>query len=243
MKLAIRKKGDMALSQSDGPDGVLFEGDWLPLKGVAVAQAKGLLRDSGISYFSDAIVNGGLVLVSYILRPGDRLGFSQRFGFKAGDDFAGDQAVAESLKHAYPEFLEIAARVKARNMTRDESLRLMASMVTRWMEEQFGPLGPSVIAVLADILKRLQAIEAALDQRIAGKRSDPKDLTDTEEFILEALGTKTMKAASIAKVAKLKHNSHMKTTLSNLVKRGVLEKGPNGYFLGTQRSQDQDRTS
>lgn len=67
-------------------DGVLFEGDWLPLVGLAVAEAKAMLKDAwSIPYFADAYVNGCQVSVVHVLRSGDRLDFSQRFGVKAGD--------------------------------------------------------------------------------------------------------------------------------------------------------------
>ena len=102
------------LPRSDRRDGVLFGGDWLPLVGVSVATAKALLRDAwGIPYFADTIVNGRPALVSQVvLRSGDRLVFSQRFGFKAGEQQSVEQAQAESLVIAYPELMDIAARVK-----------------------------------------------------------------------------------------------------------------------------------
>jgi hypothetical protein len=210
---------------------VLFEGDRLPLEGMSVFEAKAMLNDAwGIPYFADAIVNGRLVPVAHVLQPGDRLKFSQRFGVKAGNDKPITEAIGEAVVIAYPKLLEIEARVKACNLSTDESLRLMTSMIGRWMEEQFGPPGPSVMPVLADIVKRLQAIETVLGQRFASPASDLDNLTDTEEIILETLRGKSRKAASIATAGKLKHNSNLKSTLSSLVKRGILGKGPDGYF-------------
>ena len=212
-------------------DGVHFEGDWLPLAGLPVIEAKAMLKDAwGIPYFADAIVNGRQVPVARVLRRGDRLEFFQRFGVKAGDDQPGERAVAESLVIAYPKLLDIEAIVKSRNLPRNESLRLMASMVSRWMEEWFGPLGDTGVPVVVEVLKRLQAIETALRQRIAAPASELDTLTDTEEIILETLRAKPRKAASIAAAGKLSHNSNLKATLSSLVKRGILGKGRDGYF-------------
>ena len=95
----------------ENDEGVLFEGDYLPLAGVSVAKAKALLRDSGISYFSEAIVNGYPVMVGYVLRPGDRLVFSQRFGFKSGDDLSAEKVMADGLLRTEPELARMVDEV------------------------------------------------------------------------------------------------------------------------------------
>ena len=120
-------------------DGVLFEGDWLPLAGMSVFVAKAMLKDAGnISYFADAIVNGRQVPVAHVLQPGDRLEFVQRFGYKASDDRPIEQAIGKAVVVAYPELVEIADKVKALNLPADRSLDLMAGMVAEWAEERFG---------------------------------------------------------------------------------------------------------
>jgi hypothetical protein len=145
-------------------DGVLFEGDWLPLVGVPVVEAKALLRDAwNISYFADAFVNGRQVPVAHVLCSGDRLEFVQRFGVKAGDDKPIEEAIGEALV-AYPELLEMAEKVKAMNLPADRSLDVMIGMVVEWAEQRFGPPGSSMMSVFADIGKRLQRIESILDQ-------------------------------------------------------------------------------
>lgn len=54
------------------------------------------------------------------------------------------------------------------------------------------------------------------------------DLTPKERNIMEALGSKTMPAKQLAKVAGYTCNSHFRETLSNLVKRNHLTKSPDG---------------
>lgn len=216
-------------------EGVLFEGDWLPQAGLSVVEAKAMLKDGwGIPYFADAIVNGRQVTVAHVLRRGDRLEFVQRFGVKAGDDKPIEQVIGEAMVVVYPKLLEKAANVMARNLSADQKRDAMKGMVDEWAIQQFGPPDASTRAVLADIVQRLQAIEGVLRQVLTGPGSKPDDLTDTEEFILEALGTKTMKAAAIATAAQLTHNSNLKTALSHLVKRRILFKGRDGYFRNPQ---------
>lgn len=57
-------------------------------------------------------------------------------------------------------------------------------------------------------------------------------LSDTEENIIEALGTETLTAEKLAKRLKYPCNSNFKNTLSSLRKRGILDnRFPEGYFL------------
>lgn len=223
----------MTRLEEDG--GVLVEGDWLPLTGLPVVEAKAMLKDAwGIPYFADAIVNGRQVPVAHVLQPGDRLDFVQRFGVKDGDNKPIEQLIGEALVIAYPELREGAEKVMARNLSADHERAALKGMVDEWAVQQFGPLDASTKAILADSVQRLQVIEAVLRQVLTGPGSNPDDLTDTEEFILEALGTKTMKAAAIATAAQLTHNSNLKTALSHLVKRRILFKGRDGYFRKPQ---------
>lgn len=200
--------------------GVRFEGDRLPLAGMAVADAKALLRDAGnIPYFADAVVNGRPVGAGHVLRHGDRLGFPQRFGFKGGGDRpAGAQAGA--LVNAYPELTDIAARVKALGLPADRSLDVMAGMVATWAEERFGPVPNKLEAVLSEIVDRLDHIESA---RVP--------LTQREAHIVEALGQFVLTGERLAEKAGYEYDGYFKSVLASLVRRGVIRNRRPGYFL------------
>lgn len=143
--------------------GVWFEGDWLPLAGRAVAEAKAMLKDSwDIPYFADAIVNGRQVPMSHVLRFGDGLVFRQRFGIKAGDDRPIERAIGEAVVAAYPDLLEKAARVRARNLSANHEQEAIKGVVDEWAVQQFGQADASTKAILADIVQRLQRIETVL---------------------------------------------------------------------------------
>jgi hypothetical protein len=221
-------------SRSGSACGVGFEGDWLPLAGATVAHAKTLLRDAGnIPYFADAWVNGRPVSVERVLRHGDRLGFSQRFGFKGADDRPAE-AQTEALVNAYPELLVMAARVKALGLPADQSLDVMAAMVAMWLEERFGVLPKKLEAVLAEIVdeffaewSRRQQNPQAAPVTQAG-RPAPR-LTEAEQNILEAIGNTTLTGEKLADKAGYPCNSNFKNTLSSLVKRGLLINDRPGY--------------
>jgi hypothetical protein len=202
--------------------GVLFEGDRLPLEGLAVAEAKALLADTwAIPYFSDAIVNGCPVSVNSVLLPVDSLAFRRRFGFKGGNDQDGNKIEAESLVRAYPELLDIAATVKALDLPAGRSLDVMVGLVARWAEERFGQPGRQIMAILKDIVERLERIEAP---RIPMKQK--------ELDILEALEEGQMVGEKLALKAGYEYDGHFKGTLASMVKRKVIgNKKPGGYFL------------
>lgn len=151
------------IDQEARREGVLFEGDWLPLVGIPVIQAKALLKDAGsISYFADAIVNDRQMSLAYLLQLGDRLEFVQRFGVKAGDDKPIVQAIGEAMVVVYTELLEKAATVRARNLSADHERAALKRTVEEWAVQQFGPPDASTKAILADIVERLQRIELVL---------------------------------------------------------------------------------
>lgn len=143
---------------TEKPDGVLFEGDRLPLAGVSVAEAKALLRDTwNIPYFADAKVNGRPATSGRVLRHGDLLGFCQRFGLKGGDDLAGEQAFAEALLRSEPGLAAIAGEVAALALPPDEQLRIVTLRVFRWSEERFGRVAAEAAAILEDLAHSLSA--------------------------------------------------------------------------------------
>lgn len=202
-------------------DAVLFEGDWLPLVGLPVLKAKAMLKDAGnISYFADAFVNGCPVPVAHVLRSGDRLEFVQRFGFKAGDDKPIEQVIGEALVVVYPELLEIAAKVKAMSLPPDRSRDVMAGMIAEWAEQRFGPPGKSVLAILEEIIARLDRIEAP---RVP--------ITQREIDIVQALGEGRLTGEKLAEKAGYEFDGYFKGILASLVKRGVICNKRPGYFV------------
>jgi hypothetical protein len=147
-------------------DGVLFEGDWLPLVGVPVAEAKAMLKDAGnISYFADAFVNGQQVPVAYFLQRGDRLEFVQHFGFKAGDDLDAEKEMAQALLRAEPELARMVDEVYELPLLVDKRLAVMALRVLQWAESRFG-------RVTADATATLNKLASDLS-RLAGGGQSP----------------------------------------------------------------------
>lgn len=147
----------------EAQNSVLFEGERLPLGGMSVFEAKTMLKDAwGIPYFADALVNGRQVQVAHVLQSGERLEFVQRFGVKAGNDKPIEQAIGEAMVAVYPELLEKAATVRARNLSADHEREGMKGVVDEWAIQRFGQPDASTRAVLADIVQRLQRIESVL---------------------------------------------------------------------------------
>jgi hypothetical protein len=60
-------------------------------------------------------------------------------------------------------------------------------------------------------------------------------LTDTEGYILEALGSDALHASELLKKAGYDNSSHYRNILSNLVKREILGKNENGYYAKNTR--------
>jgi len=207
-------------------DGVLFEGEWLPLDGLSVFEAKAMLEDTeNISYFAEAIVNGRPVPVAHVLSRADRLEFVQRFGFKGGDDKPIEKAIGEAMVFVYPELSEMADKVKALNLPPDRSLDVMMGMVAEWAEKRFGPPSKSVLAVLAEIVDRLERIE-----------SPRMPMSQKEIEILGALEAGPMVGEKLATRSGYEYDGHMKGVLASLVRRKVIgNKRPGGYFLVSKR--------
>jgi hypothetical protein len=136
-------------ARSSRRGGVLLERDWLPLVGLSIIETKAMLKDAfGISYFADAFVNGSQVPVAHLLRPGDRLEFVQRFGFKAGDDHAAEKVLAEALLRAEPELARMVDEVYELRMPVDKRLAVMALRIFQWSEKRFGPVTADAAAML-----------------------------------------------------------------------------------------------
>jgi len=84
---------------------------------------------------------------------------------------------------------------------------------------------------LASIEKRLAIIESLLQQLAQSPAQSSLTLYDTETKILAVLAKKPLKGAAIARRLDCGYNSSFKTTLSHLVRAGVLAKGRHGYFV------------
>jgi len=86
---------------------------------------------------------------------------------------------------------------------------------------------------LAEKLKHVAELAKTL--KIAGQESESivtqQELTDTEQNIIEALGTKTLIGEELAKKAGYPYNSNFRSTLSSLRKRGILGNKSPGYFV------------
>jgi hypothetical protein len=144
-----RKLRRKKMTTLDVHEGVLFEGDWLPLVGQAVAAAKAMLKDAAnISYFADAFVNGRQVPMTYSLQRGDRLEFVQRFGFKAGDDLDAEKEMAQALLRADPELAGMVDEVYELNMPVDKRLAVMALRIFQLAERRFGRVTADATAML-----------------------------------------------------------------------------------------------
>lgn len=206
--------------------GVCFEDDDLPLTGLTVATVKELLSDAWrIPYFADAVVNGRPAPADHVLSAGDRLEFRRRTGVKGGHDRNDEEIEAESLVRAYPELFEIAARVKALDLPADRSLDVMVGSVVAWAEKRFGPPNNDIVAILKDVVARLDRIE-----------SGRLPLNQRESDMVEALGSGTMTGEELAARAGYEYDGHFKGVLASMRKRGIIgNKRPGGYFVPGDR--------
>jgi hypothetical protein len=88
------------------------------------------------------------------------------------------------------------------------------------------------IQELTEQLRRFNSFrlppETAKEQ--TGGATAPKNLTDTEQNILEALGKDTLKGESLLKKAGYDYTGTYRGILSNLKKRDILGHNDNGYF-------------
>ncbi|MHC4498367.1 MAG: hypothetical protein ACYS21_04540 [Planctomycetota bacterium] len=77
----------------------------------------------------------------------------------------------------------------------------------------------------------VQAEKTRKATEYAGESSEKRpQLTDTESNIVEALGTDTLHAPELLKIAGYDNSSHYRSILSNLVKREILGKNDKGYY-------------
>jgi hypothetical protein len=104
---------------------------------------------------------------------------------------------------------------------------------------QYGPFGclvdmDNALVFLLNALSKANN-EYKAEQPAGGhaktEQNDRPILSDTEQNILEALGTQTMTGEVLAKRAGYPYNSNFKNTLSSLRKRGILGNKSPGYFV------------
>ena len=86
-------------------------------------------------------------------------------------------------------------------------------------------------ATVGNLEKRLDSIEALLHQLVLAPGQTRLTLNDTEKKIVAAVATKPLKGSAIARRLGCGYNSSFKSTLSLLVRTGVLGKGRQGYFV------------
>lgn len=99
-----------------------------------------------------------------------------------------------------------------------ESVDCITEMVTYSYTLTLAVVGPNFLGDLDSAI-------AELTQSPAGRIPLANDdLTDAEETLLEALGDKIMAGPQLADESGFPNNSTFRTRLSNLVKRGILEK-------------------
>jgi hypothetical protein len=80
----------------------------------------------------------------------------------------------------------------------------------------------------ASILALKCLLRKAARQGLSPENAE-NDLTDTERNLLDALASNTLKGPELLKQGGYDNSSHYRTILSNLVKRGVLERTGQGY--------------
>ncbi|MBL8827791.1 MAG: hypothetical protein JNM18_12500 [Planctomycetaceae bacterium] len=87
------------------------------------------------------------------------------------------------------------------------------------------------------LLERLVAAVEAVGDTIRGSHKHQEKnlrLSHLEELILRALGDQTLRAKEIATLCREDLSSHFRATLSQLVKRGVLLRNGDGYYVNRQ---------
>jgi hypothetical protein len=127
-----------------------------PVVGKTVRAVKRSLATAfSIPYFAEAHVNSWPTPVAYILRPGDRLEFICRLGFKGAEDRPKAQVEANALLKVYPDLVKIGERVKTLGLGVEESIDMMKVMVADLWATRFGPPTPDVMKTLAEVAERV----------------------------------------------------------------------------------------
>jgi hypothetical protein len=161
---------ETTMTRLEEHDGVLFEGDWLPLAGLSVFEAKSMLKDAWcISYFADAIVNGRQVPVAHPLRRGEWLEFVQGFGFKAGADLTAERAMAEALLRTEPELALLVDEVYELRLPVDKRLAIMALRVFQLCEKRFGRVTADAGVMLNKVANELSRLAGGGQTPVASR--------------------------------------------------------------------------
>ena len=166
------------------------------------------------------------------------------------------EILLESIRRAYEDFERLVETDENLDKLSFEETSYAEAVVIDYLMEKFGEqddaLGnwprdwhecPEAFHLYKAKIREFRASQAkeSLDEvkRIAEVQpdSDTKtieespQLNDTERYIVEALGTKTLIGEELAKKAGYPYNSNFKSTLSSLRKRDILGNKSPGYFI------------
>jgi hypothetical protein len=132
----------------------------LPAGSWTVGQAKRWARSVwGVAYFVDVCLNGQLVSLDAVPRPGDTLVFVRPPGRKGAENWSDG---AEEVFRRYPELRAIAEEIASRRLDARRSMEHAFVEATRFFTERCGrpeqsdmPLVREVLRVFADTIKQL----------------------------------------------------------------------------------------
>ena len=92
----------------------------------------------------------------------------------------------------------------------------------------------SLLKLARDLVLMLQRIAKDTDQGTLTLNNAEDSINDTEQGIIEALGSETLTGEKLAKEAGYPYNFKFKSSLSGLRKRGILGNKKPGYFLESE---------
>jgi len=111
----------------------------------------------------------------------------------------------------------------ANKVSKEDALSLVQDYYQRVMEQ----MHKEIEGLRRD---KESLLQIAVRKTILPVISEPPELTDTESYIIEALGNETLKGPDLLKKAGYGNSSHYRQILSNLVKRKILGRNASGYY-------------
>jgi hypothetical protein len=188
--------------------GGVYEGVF-PVAGSSVRSMRQVIRQAmNVDPDWRAVVNGVEAGEDHIIPPGATVSFIRGPGHKALGDLLTPVQIRRRWKITEPQYQELC-RLGLPTVQLAGEPRHPEEAVDEWFRTRFGR-------------------SASAAQAPASTPLRPR-----ERKIVQALAEagKELKARAIANRADLPDNSNFRTILSNLVSRGVLNKGVNGYSL------------
>jgi hypothetical protein len=177
-----------------------------PVAGLSVRAMRQVIRSAmNVDPEWRAVVNGVEVDDDYVIPPGATVNFIKGPGQKALGDLLTPAQIRRRWKITEPQYQELC-RLGLPTVHLAGEPRHPEEAVDEWFRTRFGR--SAVAAPAPDLTPR----ERKIVQALAGAG--------------EELGAKV-----IARRADIPENSNLRTTLSNLVRRGILSKGIDGYGL------------